>query len=154
MRELHVPKRRVEVELTFVNRERRRLALFLSSERPGRAGPERVSDLLARAEPFFPAVDPATGDVSLVARDAVALARLGPADEPDDGDALTLPTEHPVEIHLRDGGRVEGTLSYVLPPERSRPIDFLNAAPRFFRLLAGRDLLLVNRDAVVSVAAR
>lgn len=154
MRELRVPKRRVEVELTFTGGERRTVAVFLSEQAPEHAGPERVSDVLTRREPFFPAIDPTTGETNLVARAAVALARLARADEPGDADELTIPTEHEVEIHLRDGQQVGGTLAYVLPPERSRLVDFLNVAPPFFRLLVGGDLLLlVSRDQVARVTA-
>lgn len=153
MREHQVPKRRVEVELTFTGGERRKVAVFLSEQAPEHAGPERVSDVLSRRDAFFPAIDPASGEANLVARAAVTIARLPRGAEPGDADEVTIPTEHEVKIHLRDGQRVSGMVSYVLPPERSRLVDFLNTAPPFFRLLAGDDLLLVNREQVVRVTA-
>jgi hypothetical protein len=155
VRELQVPKRRVEVELTFTGGEHGRFGVFVAEHCVERSGPERVSDVLSRRDPFFPAVDPGTGEATVVARAAVAVVQVPRADEPGDGDEVGPATEHAVELHLHDGQRVRGTVSYVLPPERSRLLDFLNAAPPFLRLVAeSGDVLLVNRDHVVRVRPR
>ncbi len=153
MTDLSVPKHRVRVELLLAGGERREAIVFLAAQAEEHSGPERVSDLLAREEAFFPAEDAATGETWFVARGAVAAARVARALEPGDGDEHTLPTEHEVEVALRDRQRLRGTLSSVLPPDHSRGIDFLNEAPRFFRLLASADdLLLVHREHVVGLA--
>jgi hypothetical protein len=153
VRELQVPKRRVEVELTFTDGECGRFAVFVAESCSERAGPERVSDVLARGGRFFPAVDPATGEGTLVASAAVAVARVPRAAEPGDAaEELAGATEHAIEVHLHDGRLVRGVASYALPPERSRLLDFLNVAPPFLRLRsADGDVLLVNRDQVVRV---
>jgi hypothetical protein len=150
--DLSVPKRRVEVELALAGGERRRVVLFVAESTHEHAGPERVSDLLSRGEAFFPAADAATREMSFLSRDAVALARVPRAAEPGDADELTIPTEHEVVVELRDGTRERGIVSYVLPPERSRLVDFLNDPAPFFRLLTSPDeLLLVSRRHVARV---
>ncbi len=53
---------------------------------------------------------------------------------------------------LNDGGRLRGLVGYVLPPERSRLVDFLNEAPLFFRLLERDQVALVNKHHVARVA--
>jgi hypothetical protein len=153
--ELRVPKRRVEVEVAFTDGERRRLALFLAGSAAERAGPERVSDALCGDARFLPALDADGGDLHLLARAAISFVRLAAAEEPGDAEELTIPTEHALEVVLRDGARLAGTVSYVLPPERSRPIDFLNEAPAFFRLFtAPGEVLLVNREQVSRAVLR
>ena len=44
-----------------------------------------------------------------------------------------------------DGRTLRGLLSYVMPPERSRVIDYLHEQPPFFRLLHGDRVALVNK---------
>jgi hypothetical protein len=150
--DLSVPKRRVEAEIALAGGERRPLVLFVAESAHDHDGPERVSDLLCRGGAFFPAADPATGDMSFLSRDAVALVRLPRDAEPGDADELTIPTEHEVVVELRDGARARGIVSYVLPPEHSRLVDFLNDPAPFFRLFTSPDeVLLVSRQHVARV---
>jgi hypothetical protein len=152
MKELNVPKRGFEAEVQFVGGERLSLLLFVAESAQDHAGPERVSDLLCQGPAFLPARDPITGKTCFIARAAISVVRLARGAEPGDADELTIPTEHEVEIVLRDGTTVQGTLSYVLPAERSRLNDFLNEAPPFFRLFTSTaEVLLVNRGHVARV---
>ena len=148
---LQVPKQRVEVEILACG-ERRAVTVFLSEFVPERAGPERVSDLLERDEPFFPALDHTTARMTFVSRAAVVLARVPRELEEHDAHDVAAPTEHEVEVRLLDGEVVRGIVSYVLAPENARPVDFLNEPGRFFRLLVATDyVLLVNKQHVACV---
>jgi hypothetical protein len=57
----------------------------------------------------------------------------------------------PVRLTLAGGLSLVGTLSIVMPPERSRVIDYMNAAGRFLPLFGEGLVTLVRRSFVVSV---
>jgi hypothetical protein len=153
MNELRVPKRRVEVELLLSGGSGRRVALFLSEHAPDHLGAERVSDLLNQGGEFLPALDVARGGGhACIARSAVVFVRVPAPGEPEDGaEWHTIPTEHEVEVTLVDGGRLRGLVTYVLPPERSRVLDYLNEPEPFFRLQQREGVVLVNKRHVAEV---
>jgi hypothetical protein len=84
-------------------------------------------------------------------RSAISALRLDPALDEDVDEDVTIPTEHEVEVLLREGTALKGLVSYLRPSERSRLVDFLNEGPPFFRLLDGASLVLVNKRHVVRV---
>ena len=151
MEELRVPKRRVEAEVLLASGVTRRVAVFLADSAPGHAGAERFSDLLNGREDFIPAFDVALDAITFVNRTGVVVARVAPHHESDRADDITIPTEHEVEIGLLDGSALRGLVSYVMPADRSRLNDFLNAAPPFFRLLERDAVALVNKRHVARV---
>ena len=57
----------------------------------------------------------------------------------------------PVRLTLTGGLSVVGTLSIVMPPERNRVVDYMNAAGRFLPLFGDGVATLVQRGFVVSV---
>ena len=57
----------------------------------------------------------------------------------------------PVRLTLAGGLSLVGTLSIVMPPERARVIDYMNAAGRFLPLFGEGQVTLVRRSFVVSV---
>jgi hypothetical protein len=59
--------------------------------------------------------------------------------------------EVPVRLTLPGGTSLIGTIFVVMPPERARVLDFLNATPRFFPLIGEHQVTLVHRNYVVSV---
>lgn len=152
MDDLRVPKRRVAVEVVLPSGEARRVELFLAGAACHHAGPERPSDLLNGAADFVPALDQESGAMSFVNRSAVSLVRVAPALEEDEEGALTLPTEHEVEVQLASGARLRGLVSFLRPPDHSRLVDFLNEPPPFFRLVEERAIALVNKRHVSRVA--
>lgn len=56
-----------------------------------------------------------------------------------------------VRLSLAGGMALLGTFRMVMPPERSRVLDYLNAAPRFLPLWGEGQVTLVQRSFVVSV---
>jgi hypothetical protein len=152
MHDLRVPKRRVAAEVVLPGGEARRISLFLAEAASSHAGPERPSDLLNGGAEFVPALDEEGGAITFLNRAGLAVVRVDPALEVEDADALTLPTEHEVEVRLGTGETLRGLVSYLRPPDHSRLVDFLNEAPPFFRLLEERAIALVNKRHVSRVA--
>jgi hypothetical protein len=151
MEELRVPKRRTPVEIQLPGGAVHRVAVFLGDFAHDHAGPECLSDLLNGPGEFVPAYDLDSDTMTFLNRAGIAVARLPGYFEPESSEQHTLPTEHDVEIILNDGAKLRGLVSYVLPPERCRLIDFLNDAPLFFRLLEQSTVSLVNRRHVALV---
>ncbi len=152
MNELRVPKRRTPVEIQLHHGAIHHYAVFLGDFAHDHSGPERLSDLLNGTGDFVPAYDLESDAMTFLNREGVLLARLPGHVELEDGEQQTLPTEHDVEIVLDDGAKLRGLVSYVLPPDHSRLIDFLNDAPLFFRLLEETSVALVNKRHVTCVA--
>lgn len=151
MSDLAVPKRRVEVVLSLMGGLERRVTLFLAETSPLHLGGERVSDLLEGDGEFVPALE--RDGMTFVRRAAILVAVAPPEPATGDADEVTLPTEHAVDVTLDDGRVLRGLVSYVLPSERCRLVDYLNERPRFLPLHAGGALHLVNKQHVVRVAA-
>lgn len=152
MQDLRVPKRRVAAEVVLPDAESRRIFLFLAEAASCHAGPERPSDLLNGGDDFVPALDEASGGMTFLNRAGIALVRVDRTLEIDDADAVTLPTEHEVEVLLGSGAQLRGFVSYSRPVDHSRLIDFLNEPSPFFRLVEERAIALVNKRHVSRVA--
>ncbi len=58
---------------------------------------------------------------------------------------------HSLRLTFGNGKTLSGEVSYVMRPERSRVLDFLNATPPFFALRGGERVTLVNRAFVQQV---
>lgn len=154
MEDLRVPKRPVPAEVILPGGEVRPISLFLAEAASGHAGPERPADLLNGGLDFVPARDDAEGTMTFLNVDGLAVVRVDRALDGGGDDALTLPTEHEVEVLLGTGAVLRGLVSYLRPPDRSRLVDFLNEPARFFRLLEERTVALVNKRHVARVALR
>jgi hypothetical protein len=151
MEDLRVPKRRTALEIQFHGGSVQRVAVFLGDTAPGHAGPERVSDLLNAEGDFLVAYELETDALTCLNRSAVLVARLPSSFDERELEVDTGTAAHDVEILLTDGTKLGGHLSYALPVARSRLSDFLNVAPRFFRLLERGHLSFVNKNHIVSV---
>lgn len=154
MDEFRVPKRRVLVDVVLPGGAARSVFVFLAEAAAGHGGPERLSDLLNGSAPFIPAQDAKSGGMTFLHRAAIAIARVAPEIEPDTDEGFTIPTEHEVEIALTDGSLLTGLVSYVLPQEHARLVDFLNRCEPFFRVLERDAVALVGRAHVARVALR
>jgi hypothetical protein len=148
---LRIPKHRGNVEVTGPEGETRQFAVFLA-ERTSHGGPERVADLLNGPREFLPAIDCKTDAMTFLARSSIAVARVdGPL---WDVDELNLPVEHEVEVVLSSGQVLSGLISYVLPHENCRVVDYLNEPAPFLALVEGQRIALVNKRYVLRVALR
>jgi hypothetical protein len=150
MDDLRVPKQRLAAEAILAGGGARRITLFLAQAASHHAGPERPSDLLNGGGDFIPAFDEEAGAMTFLNRAGLAAVRVQGREPDDDGEDLTLPTEHSVEVLLQSGATLRGLISY-LRPDRSRLVDFLNEPEPFFRLLEEQAVALVNKRHVVRV---
>lgn len=152
MDELRVPKRRLAVEIILPGGAARNVTMFLAEYANDHAGPERVSDLLNGTGDFIPALDSAKDQVVFFNRSSIALARVAADEERDASDELTIPTEFQVEVTLLDGAKIVGLVSFILPPDRARLVDYLNSSAPFFRLLQQDVVALVNKKHVAQIS--
>jgi hypothetical protein len=151
MEELRIPKRRVPVEVSIPGSGWRKVVVFLSEFASNHLGAERVSDLFNGPGEFIPAYDPDKNEAVLLRRDGVLGVRVAADLEPPSEATHTVPDEHELQIFLDDGSALRGLVTYVLPPDRARVIDFLNEAPRFFRIQEQDRVALVNKLHVTHV---
>ena len=147
--ELRVPKRQVQVEVLVPGSPPQTVTVFLAEFASRHSGPERLSDLLAAHDEFVPALDAATGATLFLGRHSIAAARV--AREWELGDELAEGQQHEVEILLADGTRLHGLVSFVLPHERSRLLDYLNDTQPFLRLAERDKVALINKRHIVRV---
>ena len=112
--------------------------------------PGRVVDRLNDPSEGFLALR-AGEDRFLVNKSGIVTVQL----EGDLGEILGLEAsagrEVPVRLSLAGGTGLVGRLVIVMPVERSRVIDYLNAASRFFPLVGEGVVTLVQKNYVVSV---
>jgi len=148
--DLRVPKRRAQVEVLLPDGSAREVTVFLAEFAPRHSGPERLSDLLNAADDFVPALDVAADAMTFLNRHGIAAARVGRewelAEEAPSGE------KHEVEITLVGGTTLRGTVTVVLPPGRTRLLDFLNDAQPFLRLAESEKIALVNKRHIARVA--
>ena len=148
--ELRVPKRRAQVEVLLPGGAARQVTVFLAEYAPRHSGPERLSDLLNAHDDFVPAIDVATDAMTFLNRHGIAAARV--AREWELGEELTGAEQHEVEVTLVDGTTLRGTVAYVMPPDKSRLLDYLNDAQPFVRLAETERVALVNKRHIARVA--
>jgi hypothetical protein len=148
--DLKVPKQRAQVEVLLAGGGARQVVVFLAEFASMHSGRERLSDLLNGGEDFVPALDGATGEVTFLGRQSIAAARVAPEWEPLD--EATQAAEHELEVTLADGTKLRGRVSFVMPPGRSRLLDYLNDAPPFLRLAERGSVALINKRHIARVA--
>ena len=149
--ELRVPKKRAQVEVFMPGGASRKVTVFLAEFASSHAGHERLSDLLNAAEgEFLPAVDAATDAMMFLNRESIAAARISRDWEADED--LAAAEQHDVEVVLTDGTSFTGALHFVLPPDHSRLLDFLNARQPFLRLWHDDAVTVVNKRHIARVA--
>jgi hypothetical protein len=151
MEELRVPKRAVPVEVTRPDGATTKVEVYLAEFASNHVGGERLSEMLNSGD-FLPAREVARDKVIFLNGASVAVARVArEIEEDDDAAAHTIPTEHEVQVTMTDGKTLRGLVTYVLPPERARLIDFLNSCPKFVPLLEADHLALISRHYLAQI---
>jgi hypothetical protein len=134
MEEFRVPKRETHVRILLDDGQVLDGEVFAPFVGPdGRPG--RVLDRLNEADEEFIAIQTDVerfllNKSGIVTVDVPGSLREVLDEEPDSGRTVT------VRLSLAGGTGLVGRLHMIMPPERSRVLDFLNAAPRFFPLIA------------------
>ena len=150
MKEFKVPKRGVTSSVRMCDGSILEATLFVPKSGPDGA-PGRVIDRLNdEGERFVPAK--VGGRHELLNTDRIVWVRLETAEVTADP-VVPASHAHDVGVTLSDGATVEGTVRFVMPPERSRLLDYCNAAPTFI-LLEGPTPTILNRRFIMRIEGR
>lgn len=144
-----IPRREVPVRLLLDDGRTLEGTAFTLESGPN-GGPQDVLALLNDADDeFLPfACD---RDWFLLNKAGIIWAQLAGAAAQESA-AKVLSAHHVLaRFSLAGGLNVVGTLAIVMPPERSRVLDYMNAAGRFVPLFGEDSVTLVQRRFVVSV---
>lgn len=143
-----IPRDQTQVRILLDDGRMIEGAIFTAAAGPN-GSPETVLDrLLDPAEEFLPL---AVGtDRLLLNKGGILLVEVPPeaaADlVPEEGATAVL-----VRVTLAGGTSLLGRLAIQMPQERSRVLDYLNAAPRFLPVLGEQRVALLQKRFIVSV---
>ena len=144
-----IPRREVTARILLDDGRTLDGKVFTTDSVPG-GRPEDVLHLLNDAsEDFVPLV--CGEDSFLLNKAGIIWVQLDGATASEIADQVDAGRPAPVRLTLAGGLSLVGTFSIVMPPERARVIDYLNAAGRFVPLFGDGLVTLVRRSFVVSV---
>lgn len=143
-----IPRR--EVAVRIVLDDGRSLDGRLFTAPAGHDGvPESVQEHLNDpSEDFVPLA--CAEDRFLLNKAGIILVQLPEGTDRVDGLDEGIGRDVAVRLTLAGGTSLIGRVRIAMPPERSRVLDYLNAAPRFLPLLGEGVVTLVNRNYIVS----
>jgi len=146
--EYQVPNREVGATVVLDDGRTLECTLFTAVSSPD-GGPQLVIDRLNdAAEEFVPV---SSGDDRfLVSKPGIVTVQITQRDELDAMET-DAGREAPVRLSLAGGVGLVGRFRIVMPPERSRVIDYLNEASRFVPLFGEDRVTLVQRGYIVTV---
>lgn len=144
-----IPRREVEVRILLDDGRILDAALFTAENAAGSRA-ENVLHLLNGGNvEFFPLVS--GNDSFLLSKAGVIWVQLTGDAAREIARESEAGHEVPVRLTLAGGMTLVGSLMILMPPERSRVVDYLNAASRFLPLFGEGIVTLVQRRFVVSV---
>jgi|GEM_PF-5748160 len=147
--ELKVPKDRIAVELGLRNGARRTGHLFLAENEAHAFRHESVTDIMLDERTFLP-VSMVDGDEWVfVNKSAIGYLAMGRLDHED---LRLFDQDVDVQVCLRDGSELSGSLLYSARTEQSRLIDFLNSDTPYVRLYGPDTIFIVDKHFIDSVA--
>lgn len=126
--------------------------VFLADRAETHGGPETVSDLLERPDPFFP-VQEEDGEPVFLRKDAVRWVKVENPRETEwifYRDREAAPSKK-IRCLFADGEPLDGTIYAIAPVGEQRVSDLLNRRVHFLHLESEGDLYLVNLRHVVTV---
>lgn len=149
MEELRIPRRRVPARIVLDDGRTLDAEFFAAPIGPDGL-PERLLDHLNDpSEEFVPV---AVGDDRFVLnKSGIIMVHVAGGPEAAGMPETFEGHEAAVRLSLTGGLAVIGRLPISMPPERSRVVDYLNAAARFVPLLGEGQVTLVQRGFIVSV---
>lgn len=146
-----VSTRRVRVDVLLTGHRTITGDIHLQPYAERHSGPETAVDLLNRGELFF-AVTLEGEQPLFLAKSQVLYLKLPPQPAIDDPERASVARRIDLEIELADGSLVEGLVTFELPPDRPRVLDFLNLAPSFFVMWSPESVRIINREHVRAVS--
>jgi hypothetical protein len=146
--EYQIPRREVSATVVLDDGRTLQCTLFTAMSSP-EGGPQPVLDRLNDpAEEFLPVS--CDEDRFLVSKPGILTVQITQRDELDAMET-DAGREAPVRLSLAGGINLVGRFRIVMPPERSRVIDYLNEADRFVPLFGEDRVTLVQRRYIVTV---
>ena len=111
--------------------------------------PGRLLDRLNDAtERFLPL---AGRHETLLNKSTIVSVQLASGHERAEGIEHEVAREQQVRMALRQGEVVDGWIRYLMPEEKARLLDYLNAAPAFIPVIGERRVTLVQRRFILSI---
>ena len=148
MEKFKVPLREVQVHVRL--RDGVEIGGILHAPTTGPGGsPGRLIDRLNDDDPFVPWTAQAQTD--LLNKAGIVWVRVSPDEPAEEPGSEDESHGARVSLEISGGIRAAGEVHYVMPPERSRILDYFNAAPRFIALRGNSGTMLVNRDHIVRI---
>jgi hypothetical protein len=141
-----VSTERLTAEILFADGATLEGALHLQPRVAHRDGGETPLEMLNRLEHFFPVATDA-GTV-FASKAQVMLVRIPPGPASDEMPEEQLAREVELEVTLQGGGVRRGRARILLPPTRTRALDYVNSQDLFFALRGPEGLLLIGRTHV------
>jgi hypothetical protein len=150
---LRVPRRVVPVRILLDDGRTLNGGLFTSMAAPGGGSERLVDHLNDPTEEFIPF---AYGDDRFLLNKSGIVTVQVPDGLGEVEGYEEVPEGHEiaVRISLAGGTSLLGRFFVLMPPERSRVLDYLNAAPRFLPLIGDGFVTLVHRRFIVSVRSQ
>lgn len=87
---------------------------------------------------------------TLLNKQRIVTVQLAAGHDQPEGIEDEFACEQRVRVNLMAGDPIEGWIRYLMPAEKTRLLDYLNAAPRFFAVIGGPRVVLVQRRFIVS----
>lgn len=144
-----VPTRAVEAEIEIEGGRREEVTFYLANAAATHEGSETMAETLNRRRKFLPVRSRATEELMLVRRSAMVTVRVAqeenaPASQSVEGGVSFIDF---VRLELHGGKVLEGAVSTLLPPEKTRMSDYFNLdGPDFTPLSMGESVVYVNKD--------
>jgi hypothetical protein len=149
MEQYRIPRRQVQARILLDDGRTLDGTVFTTDSVPG-GRPEDVLHVLNDpSEDFVPLL--CGEDSFLLNKAGIIWVQLTGATAEEVAEQSEAGRQAPVRLTLAGGLSLVGTLSIVMPPERARVIDYMNAAGRFLPLFGEGQVTLVRRSFVVSV---
>ena len=149
MEKFRVPRREVEVSVLLADGQELE-GVFYAPEAGPDGGPGRLLDRLNDpTEDFVPLSH--QGENFLVNKMRVVWVQLGVGQTRYERADSEGAQEAKVRLGFGHERTLDGRLAYIMPPERSRLLDYLNAAEGFIPLLGEERATLINRKFVSMV---
>ena len=143
-----VPRRQVEATVLLEGGLELDGKLFTPELGPN-GEPGRLQDRLNDPTKDFLPLSTARGPL-LLNTGWIVSVRLAAGEEPEESGEPGGHEAMAVHLRLAGGSTVMGKLPFSMPPERSRLLDFLNAGPRFVKLIDEGGTILVQRRFIVT----
>jgi hypothetical protein len=149
MEVFRVPQREIPVTVRLIDGSSHEGRLFAPAAGPDGAPGRLIDRLNDDDEHFIPLAAPGGG--FLISKSALVAIHLGPEDGRLEKHEGGQAEEVEVAVVLEGGVELKGRVSYSLPPEKRRILDFFNATLGYVPIEQGDGMVLFNRDHVIRV---